>query len=215
MAGNHLKAIDIEPLTQTQDVALQCTNNMISCGVAGTGKTFISLHKAFKLVEENSAEYKKVVIIRSTVPTRDIGFLPGDEHEKASVYEEPYRELCTNIFNRGDAYDLMKNKGLVEFRSTSFLRGLTMDSCAVVVDECQNMTLHELDTVITRVGIDCRIFFCGDFQQSDLGDSGFNPFMRILKEMKQFDIVEYTVDDIVRSEFVKTYIVAKLTLGIK
>lgn len=215
MAGNHLKVIEVEALTETQDKALRSNNHQISCGVAGTGKTFISLYKAFKEMESNSADYKRIIIIRSTVPTRDIGFLPGDEQEKNSVYEEPYRELCSTVFNRGDAYQLLKAKGLVEFRSTSYLRGLTLDNCIVVVDECQNMTMHELDTVITRVGMDCKIYFCGDFQQSDLPSSGLKPFMDVLRAMDQFDIIEYEVNDIVRSDFVKSYIVAKLNLGIK
>ncbi len=214
LAGTHLKCIKIEPMTETQSIALASDRHQVSCGVAGTGKTFISLFKAFKQMEEASKVYRKVVIIRSTVPTRDIGFLPGDENEKSAVYEEPYRDLVSTIFNRGDAYDILKNKGIVEFRPTSFLRGLTLDNAILVVDECQNMTLHELDTIITRVGLDCKIYFCGDFKQSDLSVNGMKPFTSILREMDQFDIIEYGTQDIVRSDFVKSYIMARDRLGL-
>ena len=156
-------------------------------------------------------------MVRSVVPTRDMGFLPGNQKEKQRVYEQPYMSIATELFGRGDAYEVLKGKGLIDFISTSFVRGVTLDNCVVIVDECQNMTFHELDSVITRMGHNCRVIFCGDYRQSDLlRDSekkGLKDFMRVLGTMKHFDIIEFTEDDIVRSPLVKEYIIAKLKNG--
>lgn len=188
-------------------------DNILLHGVAGTGKTFLSLYLALDDVMYGEDNKEKVVIVRSVVPTRDIGFLPGKEHEKTAVYEQPYKAICSEIANRGDAYDLLKAKNMIEFISTSFIRGTTLDDCIVIVDECQNMTFHELDSIITRVGVNTRIMFCGDFRQSDLNkpydQSGLKEFMRILDSMYYFDKVEFDYEDIVRSGLVKEYIIAK------
>ena len=158
--------------------------------------------------------YNNLVIIRSAVPTRDIGFLPGSEKEKASVYEEPYKEIALELFQRGDAYEILKTKGLVHFMTTSFVRGITLKETVIIIDECQNMTFHELDSIITRVGTNCRVIFCGDFRQSDLKSNGLESFMEILKNMGSFDFIDFEIKDIVRSEFVKDYIIAKTELGL-
>ena len=158
--------------------------------------------------------YKQLIIIRSAVPTRDIGFLPGNEKEKASVYEEPYKDIAVELFQRGDAYEILKTKNLVHFMVTSYIRGITLKNAVIIIDECQNMSLHELDSIITRVGEDCRVIFCGDFRQADLQRNGLKDFIRILKAMDQFDLVEFEIRDIVRSDFVKNYITAKTDLGL-
>ena len=158
--------------------------------------------------------YEKLVIIRSAVPTRDIGFLPGTEKEKSSVYEEPYRDISIDLFSRGDAYQILKTKGLVHFMTTSFIRGITLKNTIIMIDECQNMTFHELDSIITRVGENCRVIFCGDFRQSDLKSNGLESFMEILRNMGSFDFIDFEIKDIVRSEFVKDYIIAKTELGL-
>jgi phosphate starvation-inducible protein PhoH len=158
--------------------------------------------------------YEKLVLIRSAVPTRDIGFLPGNEKEKASVYEEPYKDICIELFQRGDAYQILKTKGLVHFMTTSFIRGVTLRNATIIIDECQNMSFHELDSIITRVGQECRIIFCGDFRQADLQKNGLRDFIRILKAMECFDIIDFEINDIVRSNFVKEYIIAKEQLGL-
>jgi len=212
----HLQLKNIEPMTANQSrVFAQYDNgdNILLHGVAGTGKTFLSLYLALDDVMYGDDNKEKVVIVRSVVPTRDIGFLPGKEHEKTAVYEQPYKAICSEIANRGDAYDLLKAKNMIEFISTSFIRGTTLDDCIVIVDECQNMTFHELDSIITRVGVNTRIIFCGDFRQSDLNkpydQSGLKEFMRILDSMYYFDKVEFDYEDIVRSGLVKEYIIAK------
>jgi phosphate starvation-inducible PhoH-like protein len=151
----------------------------------------------------------QLVIIRSAVPTRDMGFLPGTEKEKGSVYEEPYKDIAIDLFSRGDAYEILKQKGLVHFMTTSFIRGITLRDAVIIIDECQNMTFHELDSIITRMGENCRVIFCGDFRQADLKQNGLEDFIRVLERMSLFDLIEFQVEDIVRSEFVKSYIIAK------
>jgi phosphate starvation-inducible protein PhoH len=179
---------------------------MMFSGYAGTGKTFVATYLAL-------TTGVKVYIVRSAVPTRDMGFMPGNAKEKAAMYEGPYIDACTKLFGRGDSYELMCQKGAIEFVTTSYLRGLTLDNCVVIVDEMQNMTFHELDTIITRAGINCRMIFLGDVTQTDLTrDSekgGLKKFMAIISRLKSFDIIEYGINDIVRSERVKEYIIAK------
>lgn len=211
----------IEPLTENQRLTFEKYHdgkNLLLHGIAGTGKSFLSIYLATQSVLSDSGRYKKLVIVRSAVPTRDMGFLPGSNAEKSKVYEAPYQAIFTELFNRGDAYQYLKQKGLVEFISTSFIRGITLNDCIIVVDEIANMTLHELDSVITRVGKNCRIMFCGDFRQSDFTreheKNGLIDFMKILNRMKSFEYVDFTEHDIVRSAMVKEYIIAKDRLKI-
>lgn len=212
LAGANLELQEIEPLTKNQVTAFESTKNLMLHGVAGTGKTFISSYLAFD--DMAKGEYEKLVIIRSAVPTRDIGFLPGSEKEKASVYEEPYKDICIELFQRGDAYEILKTKGIVHFMTTSFIRGVTLRNAVIIIDECQNMSFHELDSIITRMGEGCRVIFCGDFRQADLQKNGLYDFVRVLKAMDAFDFVDFEIKDIVRSEFVKQYITSKTDLGL-
>lgn len=209
---------NIVPKTLTQEVtfeAYESGNHLLLHGIAGTGKTFISLYLALDQLFNNNfdSKYNNITIIRSVVPTRDIGFLPGRENEKIGVYEDPYRCICNELFQRGDAYDILKYKDLVRFMSTSFVRGLTLRDTIVIVDEVNNMTFHELDSLITRMGENCRIIFCGDFRQSDLKKTeertGLMDFMKVIDRIDGFTHVEFTKDDIVRSKLVKDYIIAR------
>jgi phosphate starvation-inducible PhoH-like protein len=210
----------LEPLTDGQRKtfeAFAAGKNLILHGVAGTGKTFISLGLALNAVFTGQAP-KPVVIIRSVVPTRDMGFLPGNQKEKSAVYEAPYEAICSEIMPRQFSYEYLKNKGYIEFSTTSFLRGLTFRNNTIIVDECQNLTFHELDSVITRMGEGSRVIFCGDFRQSDLWREdergGLNKFMSIVTRMKSFERIEFNKEDIVRSDVVREYILAKLEQGI-
>jgi len=212
LAGASLTLHEIEPLTRNQVKAFESKKNLILHGLAGTGKTFISSYLAYD--DMSKGIYDKLVIIRSAVPTRDMGFLPGTEKEKASVYEEPYKDIANELFQRGDAYGIMKQKSLVEFMTTSFIRGITLRDAVIIIDECQNMSFHELDSIITRMGENCRVIFCGDFRQADLKQNGMKNFMQILKRMELFDFIDFQVEDIVRSDFVKSYIIAKNELGL-
>ena len=211
----------IEPLTENQRLTFEKYHdgkNLLLHGIAGTGKSFLSIYLSLQSILSESSKYKKLVIVRSVVPTRDMGFLPGNNKEKTKVYEAPYYAICSEIFERGDAYEYLKSKGIIDFISTSFIRGITLNDCIIVVDEIANMTLHELDSVITRVGKNCRVIFCGDFRQSDFTreheKAGLTDFMRILNRMKSFDHIDFKEEDIVRSSMVKEYIIAKERLKI-
>ena len=208
----HLKLQQIKPLTENQRRAFDSGENLVLHGLAGTGKTFISSYLAYYEIEKGYLD--NLVIIRSAVPTRDIGFLPGTDKEKSAVYEEPYKDIANDLFGRGDAYEILKQKRLVEFMTTSFIRGITLRDAVILIDECQNMSFHELDSIITRMGENCRIIFCGDFRQADLKGNGIKDFFQILKRMQVFTFIEFEVEDIVRSEFVKTYIIAKNELDL-
>ena len=206
----------IQPLTCNQTKTFEAFSkdkNLLLHGSAGTGKSFISLYLSLLEVMEGHGDLHKVVILRSVVPTRDMGFLPGSAKDKAKVYEAPYYSICNELFGRGDAYEILKTKNIVEFQTTSFIRGTTFSDCIIVVDEMQNMTYQELDSVITRIGENCKVIFSGDFKQSDLlkdaDRNGLMNFMKIIKRMNMFDCVEFTKEDIVRSKLVKSYIIAK------
>jgi phosphate starvation-inducible protein PhoH len=199
---------EIHPLTENQHLALISPNHLILGGSAGTGKTFLALAKAFQGL--STGDYERVRIIRSVVPTRDIGFLPGTEAEKCAVYELPYKQLTQELYGRGDAYEILKSHHFIDFTSTSFVRGITLDRTCVIVDEAQNMTFHELDTIATRLGKDSTLIICGDFKQADLPNNGLREFLKILTSMKhKIDYIIFTPEDIVRDEFVKDYILTK------
>ena len=213
---NHFNLKKIHPLTPTQDIVFQefrQEKNLLLHGVAGTGKTFISLYLALNDILTNKSNYDKVIILRSVVPSRDIGFLPGSIKEKTEIYEEPYKIICDDLFQRGDGYDILRMRRMIEFSTTSFLRGMTFRNAIIIVDEMQNMSYQELSTVITRIGDNCRIILCGDYKQSDLlrenEKNGIVHFMNILKMMKEFSFIEFNFSDIVRSELVKNFIIAE------
>lgn len=210
--------ITIDPLTENQKRFFEEYKNgtqMIALhGVAGTGKTFCALYKALEEVLDKSSEYKKVIVVRSAVQSRDIGHLPGDMKEKTEVYTQPYHDICYTLFGRKDAYKKLEDQGDLEFITTSFIRGTTFDNAIIIVDEMQNMNFEELDTVMTRVGTNSKVLWCGDYRQTDLrkvnDKSGILRFLNIAKFMEEFAKIEFEAEDIVRSNLVKDYILAKL-----
>ena len=216
----------IKPVTDSQKIVFDSWKNGLNqflFGCAGTGKTFISLYLALQEVLKNETPYDKVIVVRSLIPTREIGFLPGDEEDKAALYQVPYSNMMQFMFEQPNEqafsmlYDRLKAQGSFYFLSTSFLRGLTFDNSIIIVDECQNLNFHELDTIVTRVGQDSKIFFCGDFGQSDLTKlnerNGLMNFLQILQEMQEFNCTEFDIGDIVRSGFVRNYLIQKTKLG--
>ena len=218
--------IDVKPLTENQKVLFDAYDDgkmLFAYGAAGTGKTFITLFKALKEVLSEITPYEKIYIVRSLVATREIGFLPGDHDDKSALYQIPYKNMVKYMFEMpSDAdfemlYGNLKAQETISFWSTSFIRGTTFNRSIILVDECQNLNFHELDSIITRVGEDCKIMFCGDIMQSDLiktsERSGIHDFMKILQAMPEFESVEFGVDDIVRSGLVKSYLVNKINLG--
>ena len=223
--SNHvsLKSIKrIDAMTDTQNDAMESLSDgsidgVMMVGSAGTGKTFLSLYAAINSVLNGT--YDKVIIIRSIVSVRDIGFLPGTDAEKMAPYEAPYQQICTELFGRKDAYDKMKDMGMIEFVPSSFLRGVSLRNSYIVVDEAQSMNWHELSTVLTRFGDGSKIVICGDGKQNDLiktknDVSGFHDLLAVTSRMAEFRTHKFTRDDIVRSPFVKSWIIACESLGL-
>ena len=218
--------VNIEPLTPAQEKVFEHWNNdknLFMYGAAGTGKTFVALYLALKEVLKEDSPFDKVYLVRSLVATREIGFLPGDHEDKSSLYQIPYKNMVKYMFEMPDdnsfemLYGNLKAQETVSFWSTSFLRGTTLDRAIVIVDECQNLNFHELDSIITRVGEDTKIIFCGDVQQSDLvkanEKNGVLDFMSIIRIMDEFGMVEFGVEDIVRSGLIRSYLISKISLG--
>ena len=218
--------VDINPITDNQKKLFDSYGegkNIVAYGAAGTGKTFITLYNAIKDVLDEKTPYEKIYMVRSLVSTREIGFLPGDHEDKSSLYQIPYKHMVKYMFQMADdaafemLYSNLKAQGTIDFWSTSFIRGTTFDNSILIVDEFQNLNFHELDSIITRVGENSKIMFCGDATQSDLiktnERNGIIGFMEILRNMSSVDIIEFGVDDIVRSGLVKEYILTKLEMG--
>jgi predicted ribonuclease YlaK len=218
---NHLK--EINPLTDNQTKVFDAYDegkNLFLYGCAGTGKTFIAMYLALKEILSGTSEYEKLYMVRSLVPTREIGFLPGDHDDKSNLYQIPYKNMVEHMFKMPDdpaydmLYDNLKAQETISFWSTSFLRGTTLDHAIIIVDECQNLNFHELDSIITRVGEHCKIIFAGDVQQTDLvktnEKNGILDFMDILEVMDEFANIEFDVNDIVRSGLVRSYLLSKL-----
>jgi predicted ribonuclease YlaK len=217
----------IEPLTENQEELFRCyknDQNLVAYGAAGTGKTFITLYNALKDVLDERTPYDKIYLVRSLVATREIGFLPGDHEDKSSLYQIPYKNMVKYMFEMPTDTDFemlygnLKAQGTISFWSTSFIRGTTLDNAIIIVDEFQNLNFHELDSIITRIGENSKICFCGDARQSDLTKTndrnGIMDFMSILRKMPSFDVIEFQIEDIVRSGLVREYIVAKIEAGL-
>ena len=219
--------LNIEPLTENQRnlfVLYDEGKHLVAHGVAGSGKTFLCLFKALQDVLNEYTPYEKIYIVRSLVPTREIGFLPGSHEDKSSLYQIPYKNMVKYMFQMpSDAdfemlYGNLKSQETISFWSTSFIRGTTLDNCIIIVDELENLNFHELDSIITRVGENTKILFCGDASQSDLvrlnEKNGVIDFMKIIRSMPSFGIVEFGVDDVIRSGLIKEYLIAKMELNL-
>ena len=224
---SHDQLVEMKGVTKNQlEVFKQYAEgkNLFLYGPAGTGKTFVILYNAIKEVLDPKTNYNCIYIVRSLMPTRSLAFMPGDEQDKSSLYQVPYDNMLRLMFKLSSEeqfdimYEELKKQGNVEFLSTSFLRGITLDNAIVLVDECQNLNFHELDTIMTRVGQDSKIMFSGDFDQTDLREddekAGLGQFIKIINEMKEFYSCEFDIGDIVRSGLVRSYIIQKYNTGL-
>ena len=225
MSKQHSIKIDelytYEPLTENQKKAYNSWDDgdhLCLTGTAGTGKTFVALYLALESILEKQGPHHKITVIRSVVPTRDMGYLPGTKEEKQEVFETPYKNIMVELLGDDSPYRRLVHNHQLQFITTSYIRGMTIDNSIIIVDEMQNLNFHELDSVITRVGHNCRLIFCGDYHQSDFKEGGeregIMKFMRIIESMKDFTIVNFGWEDIVRSDFVRDYIMAKEMIGI-
>ena len=219
--------VDIKPLTKSQEKFFdeyKKGKNVFAYGAAGTGKTFIALYLALKEVLDQMTFFENVYVVRSLVSTREIGFLPGDHEDKSFLYQIPYKHMVKYMFEMTSdsefemLYGALKTQDTIKFWSTSFIRGTTLDNAIILVDEMQNLNFHELDSIITRVGENSKIIFCGDASQSDLTKTnernGILDFMKIIRAMEDdFASIEFGLDDIVRSGLVRKYLFAKLSLN--
>ena len=213
---NHLIIKDVSPLTDNQEVFFNnytSGKSQVLLGYAGCGKTYLALFKALKDIEDPTTPYKKLVLVRSAVPSRDLGAMPGTLEQKTEMYELPYRDICNELFGRGDAYELLKKQKIIEFISTSYIRGITLDDTIVIADEIQNMTAHEAESVLTRVGINSKIILCGDIMQRDItkrSEKNIELFLNTVEAMTDdFDFVHFNENDVVRSGLVGSYIKTK------
>jgi phosphate starvation-inducible protein PhoH len=212
---------NIHPKNYSQErvfESYQDGNSLVLTGSAGTGKTFLAMYLALQEILSGESQFKKLIIIRSTAPLREIGHLPGTVEEKIAIYELPYKQLCDDIFTRHGQYEKLKESGLIEFISTSFIRGVTFKDCIVIVEEAQNMNYEELSSSITRAGSNCKYFICGDTKQTDLlyrknDVSGLPEFLEILKMIPSFRGVVFGIEDIVRSGLVREFLVAEERLA--
>ena len=223
----HDQLVEMKGVTKNQlEVFKQYAEgkNLFLYGPAGTGKTFVILYNAIKQVLDPSTDFNCIYIVRSLMPTRSLAFMPGDEQDKSSLYQVPYDNMLRLMFKLSSEeqfemmYEELKKQGNVAFLSTSFLRGITLDNAIVLVDECQNLNFHELDTIMTRVGQGSKIMFSGDFDQTDLREdeekAGLGQFIKIINEMKEFYSCEFDIGDIVRSGLVRSYIIQKYNTGL-
>ena len=225
IGSDHL--IDIKPLTPSQEKvfdAWQKNKHLFLFGAAGTGKSFVTMYLALKDILDEKTPYNKLYIVRSLVPTREIGFLPGDHEDKANLYQIPYKNMVRFMFEMPDdpsfemLYGNLKAQDTISFWSTSFIRGTTIDNSIVLVDESENLNFHELDSIITRLGVNSKIVFAGDAPQTDLQKAhektGIMDFKKIIDDMDEFESIEFGIDDIVRSGLVKSYLISKINLGL-
>jgi len=214
--------LEFDPITANQQKAYSLWDegeNLVLAGSAGTGKTFIAMYLALEACLEKSSSYDKVIIMRSIVPVREVGFLPGKLEEKIEVYESPYKMICQELVADKTAYNKLVSSNIIKFETTSFIRGRTFDRAIIIVDEMQNLNFHELDSVMTRAGENTRLILCGDYLQSDFNNdgerNGLAKFLNIIERMKDFSIIQFGWDDIVRSGIVRDYIMTKELMGLR
>lgn len=200
----------IFPKTENQELAFKAFINFDHValdGSAGSGKSLIAFYHGLDAVISKAQD--RIIIVRSAVPVRDQGFIKGEIEEKNAVYEAPYHSLCYELLGKKTSYVDLKKAGLVEFNTTGYLRGVTLDNCIIIIEEAQNMTSQELRTVITRTGQNSRVFITADNKQKDLKQSDYERALKIIRRVDSFALVTFGHDDILRSKLVKQWLIAE------
>lgn len=211
----------VQPLTQNQKnmfIQYYQGDHITAYGSAGTGKTFLACYLALNDVVDVNKDQTRIIIVRSAVQAREIGFMPGTEEEKTQYFEKPYNDIFGELVGRASTYKDMKAAGLVEFVTTTFIRGVTWDDAIIIADEIQNFNADEINTLMTRVGKNSRVVLCGDTKQDDLkkksnDSSGMGHLLKVIPHMDSFSMVKFEHADIVRSAFVRDWIIASETYG--
>lgn len=210
----------VRPMTANQEIAFNhwyasYERHLALLGSAGTGKSFLAIAMGILDVMDPQTPQKKMIIVRSLAQGRQIGALPGSLEEKQGPTFSIYNTIFADLFGRSDTLANMVLAEVVQLVDTSHIRGATWNNAIVVVDEITSMNDHEVDTVMTRIGEDSRVIICGDQKQSDLVTSAnkadkhnYQKFLTTIERMPSIDIVKFTFDDIVRSGFVKDWIIA-------
>ena len=162
---------DVMPRNKEQRFALHVLNDdsiplVCITGRAGSGKTFLTLMSGLDAMM--SGKYERIVVTRNMEPVgRDIGFLPGDVREKMEPWMSPLMDNFRHHFKDKTYFEAMIDKGQIEIAPLSFIRGRTFNNAFIIVDEAQNASIHELKTIITRIGEGSKIVLMGDTDQID------------------------------------------------
>lgn len=181
-------------------------NIIFADGPAGSSKTYLSVFAALTMLREKKID--EIIYIRSIVEsaTRKLGSLPGEVDEKFKPWSIPLIEKCDELVGAQVTNILFENNYLKSI-PVNFLRGSTFASCAVIVDESQNLERSELVTILTRFGKNCKMFVIGDSQQSDIQKSGFERIMKAFdtEDSRNHGIrcFHFSEDDITRSKLLK------------
>lgn len=210
---DHLALVEkVVPMNETQRQMIFAFSqglNIVAYGSAGTGKSYVGCALALEKLFKRQSE--KIVIVRSAVSSRSLGFLPGNLDEKADPYKAPYKQIINRLCGNGTAWDILIKKEMIEFITSSYVRGITIDNATVIVDEFQNCNQNEAMSILTRVGENCQVILLGDTKQTDLkkDESCFDWVMSVAQRMPRwFDLVHFYPKDIVRSGFCKDLIIA-------
>ncbi len=180
---------------------------IISVGPAGTGKTFLAVAYAISLLEKHEVE--KIVLCRPAVEAgENLGFLPGDLRDKIDPYLAPLYDALNDLLPRNKVQTLINNK-IIEIIPLAYMRGRTINSAAMILDEAQNASPIQMKMFLTRLGIESKAVITGDISQIDLPkktNSGLVEVLKILKNIKNIGIIRLSESDVTRHEIVKDII---------
>ena len=194
LTNNMGKTIGVVPRNKEQKFAVDLLTRddvklVTMTGIAGSGKTYLTLMAGLSGLQEK--KYDRIVITRSLQTVgKEIGFLPGDIDDKMSPWLSPILDNFRTAFKDVTYFEMMRQKGQIEVSPLAFIRGRTFNNTFIIVDEAQNSTIHELKTIITRIGENSKVVLLGDTDQIDTPylDSLSNGLTIIVEKFKQYDI---------------------------